>query len=390
MELYTAGQLAKLCGVSARTIRYYDQRDILPPAGYSEGGYRLYDENAVKRMQRILMLKFAGLSLEDIQSTLLLEEGQPFLDVLEDQRELLIQRKEQMEQVIRFLEDVQSQKGENIDKLVEMMQIIKSVNHSGSIYRFYEANGQRNLYPFEFNQLQLEEGMQILDAGCGYGLLWRFGWHRIPRNLHVTMVDVYRGVLDRFNEFYDENVSKLEPGAGFLCLNQDFEHMEFRNQYDRIILAYAYKYMKSPEETMKKFYNELKQGGFLMLVDGGGDIMEEYDDLYYQYSGEYCLKSRWERQQKKREEMKQLLERQFDRVEQVVFENPIQFDRPLELYRFLMDSYEELVEELKKQGIGFVNFLRKYMAEQGTVTFNARVYIYRCYKEEDNIGKTVL
>lgn len=141
---------------------------------------------------------------------------------------------------------------------------------------------------------------------------------------------------------------------------------------------------------MKKFYNELKQGGFLMLVDGGGDIMEEYDDLYYQYSGEYCLKSRWERQQKKREATKQLLERQFDRVEQVVFENPIQFERPLELYRFLMDSYEELVEELKKQGIGFVNFLRKYMAEQGTVTFNARVYIYRCYKEEDNIGKTVL
>ena len=36
---YTAGQLAELAGVSARTVRYYDQKGLLKPIAYSEGGY---------------------------------------------------------------------------------------------------------------------------------------------------------------------------------------------------------------------------------------------------------------------------------------------------------------------------------------------------------------
>lgn len=45
---YTAGELAKKLGISSRTIRFYDEKGLLIPSGYSEGGYRLFDEGSVQ------------------------------------------------------------------------------------------------------------------------------------------------------------------------------------------------------------------------------------------------------------------------------------------------------------------------------------------------------
>ena len=79
MNTYTAGQLAELAGVSTRTVRYYDQRGILHPSSYTESGYRLYDDKALLKMQRILMLKFAGFSLEVTKKIILREQVQDLL-----------------------------------------------------------------------------------------------------------------------------------------------------------------------------------------------------------------------------------------------------------------------------------------------------------------------
>lgn len=59
-QLYTAGELARLTGVSLRTIRFYDQKGLLKPVTHSEAGYRYYDRDCVDRLQRILVLKYLG------------------------------------------------------------------------------------------------------------------------------------------------------------------------------------------------------------------------------------------------------------------------------------------------------------------------------------------
>ena len=45
MSKYTTGEIAKLCGVSVRTVQYYDTRGILAPSELTEGGRRLYSED---------------------------------------------------------------------------------------------------------------------------------------------------------------------------------------------------------------------------------------------------------------------------------------------------------------------------------------------------------
>ena len=54
MSHYTTGEIAKLCGVTIRTVQYYDSRGILVPSELSEGGRRLYSENDLKKMKIML------------------------------------------------------------------------------------------------------------------------------------------------------------------------------------------------------------------------------------------------------------------------------------------------------------------------------------------------
>ena len=75
MSKYTTGEIAKLCGVSVRTVQYYDTRGILTPSELSEGGRRLYSENDFKRMKIICFLRNAGIPINSIKE--LLSEDDP-------------------------------------------------------------------------------------------------------------------------------------------------------------------------------------------------------------------------------------------------------------------------------------------------------------------------
>lgn len=66
-KIYTAGELGRLTGVSARTIRFYDKKALLKPVGYSDCGYRLYNQESILQLQRIRVLQYIGLSLDEIR-----------------------------------------------------------------------------------------------------------------------------------------------------------------------------------------------------------------------------------------------------------------------------------------------------------------------------------
>ena len=75
MAKYTTGEAAKLCGVTVRTVQYYDARDILKPSELSEGGRRLYSGADIRRLRIICFLREAGLSINSISD--LLSESDP-------------------------------------------------------------------------------------------------------------------------------------------------------------------------------------------------------------------------------------------------------------------------------------------------------------------------
>lgn len=67
---YTVKQLSDLAGVSGRTLRYYDQIDLLKPAWTNQAGYRIYGRAEVDRLQQILFYRELGIDLETIKELL--------------------------------------------------------------------------------------------------------------------------------------------------------------------------------------------------------------------------------------------------------------------------------------------------------------------------------
>ena len=75
MSQYTTGEIAKLCGVTVRTVQYYDSRGILVPGELSEGGRRLYGEEDVRKLKVICFLRELDIPISAIGQ--LLSEPHP-------------------------------------------------------------------------------------------------------------------------------------------------------------------------------------------------------------------------------------------------------------------------------------------------------------------------
>jgi DNA-binding transcriptional MerR regulator len=81
--MLTIGQVAKKYSLSRSTLIYYDSIGILTPSGRSESNYRLYSDNDLQKMDRIVLFRSAGLPLESIALLLEKKEGGDLDSILE-------------------------------------------------------------------------------------------------------------------------------------------------------------------------------------------------------------------------------------------------------------------------------------------------------------------
>lgn len=96
----TVGELARRVGVTVRTLQYYDQQGLLSPSAKGPQNQRLYTEDNVRDLYRILTLKYLGLSLTEIKSdAALYERAEPLqklsnsqIDAIEEQFQALFKR----------------------------------------------------------------------------------------------------------------------------------------------------------------------------------------------------------------------------------------------------------------------------------------------------------
>ena len=101
----TVKEIAKLTGISARTLHYYDEIGLLKPTQKSEAGYRLYDEKALETLQQILFFREFDIPLKDIKTVI----QNPSFDrnqILQMQRKMLVAKKERIERLIASIDDI--------------------------------------------------------------------------------------------------------------------------------------------------------------------------------------------------------------------------------------------------------------------------------------------
>ncbi len=131
MSKYTTGEMAKLCGVTVRTVQYYDSRNILMPSELSEGGRRLYSEEDLRRLKIICFLRETGLPIDVIRQ--LLNEAQPesvISILLAEQKKLLeaelAERQEKLNLLSGLQEELKHIQHFTIDSIGDIAHIMEN------------------------------------------------------------------------------------------------------------------------------------------------------------------------------------------------------------------------------------------------------------------------
>lgn len=105
-ELARVGEVAERLGVSPRTIKYYEELGLIVPEGRSAGGFRLYGEDDIRRLERIVKMKGMGFSLAAIREILSVRDTAKEatrVAVLSEAEKHLEQRRQEVEARIREL-----------------------------------------------------------------------------------------------------------------------------------------------------------------------------------------------------------------------------------------------------------------------------------------------
>lgn len=100
---YTVQKLGQLAGVSARTLRYYDEIGILKPARINSSGYRIYGQKEVDRLQQIMFYKELGVNLELIKK-IVTSPSYDEAQALKEHREQLLDKRKQLDVLITNVE----------------------------------------------------------------------------------------------------------------------------------------------------------------------------------------------------------------------------------------------------------------------------------------------
>ncbi len=136
MSKYTTGEIAKLCGVSVRTVQYYDDRGILVPSELSEGGRRLYTEDDLKRMRIICFLREVGLPINSISALFAEKNPENIISILLEQQEQILREElserqtklELIEGIKRELKELDTFSVESIGDIAHVMKQKNKLN----------------------------------------------------------------------------------------------------------------------------------------------------------------------------------------------------------------------------------------------------------------------
>ena len=130
MSKYTTGEIAKLCGVSVRTVQYYDDRGILIPSELSEGGRRLYTDDDLKRLHIICFLREIGLPINSISVLFAEQKPENVISILLEQQEQVLRgelserqaKLDLLEGVKKELSEIENFSVESIGDIAHIME----------------------------------------------------------------------------------------------------------------------------------------------------------------------------------------------------------------------------------------------------------------------------
>lgn len=148
MKMKTVNEVSRLAGISVRTLHHYDAIGLLKPTKVTEAGYRLYDRQALVRLQSILMFRELQFPLKEIKMILDRPDYDP-KEALGQQIRLLEMQLEHTGRLIALAKELERGEMNNMDfdafnksEMDLYAQEVKERWGSGDAYREYEQRAK--------------------------------------------------------------------------------------------------------------------------------------------------------------------------------------------------------------------------------------------------------
>lgn len=359
---YTTGEFAEKAHVTLRTIRWYDSKNLLKPSAYTEGGARLYTDADLAKLQQILLFKYLGFSLDDIREMVMTGGDEEYLlGSLDIQKKLVQEKIEELNDVYQALDRtkdaIEKHHGKELNAMLNLIHItgadqslktqyLNSTNVAARIrlHSEYSVN-QEGWFPWLYRMSEIQDGMNILEIGCGNGALWLENMNYIPPHVHITLSDISDGMLrDAKNSINDERFS-------FSCFNA--ENIPFEDEsFDVVYANHMLFYCENIDLVLKECHRVLKKSGKLICSTYSKRHMKEITELVQEFDKDIVLSSDVLYERFGLNNGNEILNRYFGSVECIRYEDFIEISdsEPLINYivschgnqnRILIDHYRE-------------------------------------------------
>lgn len=393
-EFYTAGELAKLTGVSYKTIRHYQQKGLLEPEKYTDGGYRLYGTKTVELLERILMLKYLDFSLDEIKKMLGEEDTK---EALKKQEDLLRAQKEHIEQLLTAVEEMQKvREEEQWEKMLEMIrmtqqkeEIIKQYKESGNLQKRINihvySTAKTDWFQWVLDGLQLCNGMKILDIGCGNGMFWIAMRDKLPTDLEVIMTDNSEKMLQAAKSGISEYAEVYEAKrVQFSFLQRDAENFQIEeDEFDRVIANHMLYHVSNEKrgELLRKCAILLKKDGMFYASTVGQTHMQELFRLIEGFEPEIELPT-WMSENFELENGGKQLEKVFSKVIMEEQENDLLVPDPQAIYDYVDSLPGKAREILQQKKSAWMKYLKSNISEDMPYFIHKSTGAFKAFKEE--------
>ncbi len=384
---YSSGEFARKAQVTLRTVRYYDNKNILKPTYVNESGARFYTDEDFARLQQILLLKYLGFSLEEIKDMTISDVDSHFmLDSLQIQSRLVQERIEQMQLVEHAIQDaihnLETHKTINWSETLDLIHLTNTeknlknqyqnasnVSARINLHKLYSANTQ-GWFPWLFQQYHIESHMRILEVGCGDGTLWTNNMHQLPHDVDITLSDISTGMLGDTRR----TIGSADPRFQFQAL--DCHELPYANDsFDLIIANHVLFYCDDIPKVCKEVLRVLKPNGQFICSTYGDAHMQEVSSLTKKFDERITLSDNDLHARFGFENGAQILSKHFPNVHWTSYEDELIVTEPEPLISYVLSCHGNQNQYILNRYKDFSQYVKAKTINGFHITKDAGIFI---------------
>lgn len=386
-KYYTTGQFMKLTHVSKKTLRYYDEHNILKPSWHSDSGARYYSSADLAKMQQILLLKYLGFSLSDIREmTIQSEDTGFFQSSLKLQKKLVEDKIEQLQIISHAIDETSiSLKEHRTIDWSGMLELIYSMGMEQSLKTQYQnasnisarinlhalySQNKQHWFPWIFEHCMVSAGQKILEIGCGDGAFWVENKEQLPEDIQIFLSDKSDGMLrDAIRKIGSED-SRFHFDA-LDCMNIPCDSGKF----DTVIANHVLFYCSDVPTACREISRVLKPTGRFICSTYGADHMKEISQLVTEFDDRIVLAAEHLYSRFGRENGAEILQKYFSDVRWIEYEDSLFITETAPLISYILSCHGNQTQFILDRYKEFHAHVEKYVKKGLKVTKDAGIFI---------------